>query len=37
MTNKERFKLIVMPHLILLKDDHVLLYLRQNNGTQKMC
>ncbi len=32
MTNKERFKLIVVPHLILLKDDHVLLYLRQNTG-----
>lgn len=30
MTIKERFKVIIVPHLILLKEDKVLLYLRQN-------
>lgn len=29
---KERFKILVAPHLILLKNDQVLLYLRQNTG-----
>lgn len=32
MIVKERFKVRVAPHLILLKEDHVLLHLRHNTG-----